>query len=120
MKPTPEELSATLAQFCGTQSYYLHWTRAHRWTDGVEYLAEAAGARWLIDAIVSHQVTPTVKREPFQAWTLQHNDDDTWTLSATDGNDRFIAVQQIEFSDFPLSKVDLYLVDRCLMLPGEY
>lgn len=113
-------LTAALAQFCGTTNYYLHWTRKYRYTDGVHYLAETANAYWLIDAVVSHQTTPSVRVETFQAWELQRNDDETWTLSATDGNDRFIAVQQIEYSDFPLSTIKLFLTDRCLMLPGEY
>jgi len=115
-----QALSQALAQFCGTTNYYLHWTRKYRYTDGVHYLAENAGAYWLIDAVVSHQVTPSVKVETFQAWKLQRNDDDTWTLSATDGNDRFIAVQQIEYSDFPLHSIELFLTDRCVMLPSEY
>lgn len=116
-----ETLTTTLAQFTGSQQWFRHGLlRSHRYTEGVQYLAEAAGAYWLIDAVFSHQLTPAVAREEFQAWTLQRNDDDTWTLSATDGNDRFIAVQQIEHSDFPLSTITLFLTDRCLLLRSEY
>lgn len=124
MRLSPEEidnLTTALAQFTGSENWFRHdLLRSHRYTDGVRYLAEAAGAYWLIDAIFSHQVTPSVAREDFQAWELQRNEDGSWTLAATDGNDRFIAVQQIEHSDFPLDKVTLFLIDSCLLLPTEY
>jgi hypothetical protein len=113
-------LTAALAQFCGTTNHYLHWTRKYRYTDGVHYLAETANAYWLIDAVVSHQHTPSVRVETFQAWELKRNADESWTLWATDGNDKCIAMQPIEYSDFPLSTIKLFLTDRCLMLPGEY
>ena len=42
-----------LSQFIGTENYYRHWTGHGVYTDGVKYLAEKAGAYWLIDAILS-------------------------------------------------------------------
>ena len=113
-------LEQALAQFHGTTNYYLHWTRKYRYTDGVHYLAENAGAYWLIDAVVSHQTTASVRVETFQHWLLQSEPDESWTLSATDGNEKLIAKQVIEYSDFPLESIELYLTDRCLMLLSEY
>ena len=42
-----------LALFTGTQHYY-RLARKHLLTDGTKYLADAAGAYWLMDAIASH------------------------------------------------------------------
>jgi hypothetical protein len=50
--PTPEELHRHLAQFSGTERYY----RIHPGllaTDGAKYLADEAGAYWLLDIIWS-------------------------------------------------------------------
>lgn len=113
-------LTETLAQFSGSQQWFRHWMlQSHRYTEGVRYLAEAAGAYWLIDVIFSHQGTPSVAREEFQAWTLRREGEGC-VVSATDGNDKVLAEQRVEFTDFPLSEITLYLTDRCLLLPSEY
>ena len=44
---------AQLAHFTGTTAYYRISNR-HLLTDGTKYLAEAAGAYWLMDAAASH------------------------------------------------------------------
>lgn len=103
--------------FNGTENYYKHWLGIH-YTDGVKYVAEEASAYWLIDAIGSYQ--PKLRNEEFQSWTLKQNPNQTWTLRATDGNDKILAEQKIEFSDFPLNKIAFYLVDKILMLTSEY
>lgn len=120
-KPTPEELEANLREFSGSQQFYRHGLmRAVIHTEGVQYLAESAGAHWLIDAIVSHQLDAKVARQEFQVWRLQRNDDDTWTLSCTDGNEVGVCVQQIGWSDFPLPSIELWFTNSTLLLPSEY
>ena len=42
-----------------------------------------------------------------------------WNLTATDRNGNTIARQQIEYSDFPLKEIKLYLIDGVLLLPSE-
>jgi hypothetical protein len=44
---------AQLSNFIGTEKYY-RLTRKHLLTDGTKYLAEAAGAYWLMEAIASY------------------------------------------------------------------
>ncbi len=44
----PEDLS----QFTGSTEFYRHaFNRAVIYTEGVQYLADNAGAHWLVDAI---------------------------------------------------------------------
>lgn len=134
-KPTAAELQAELQLFSGSTEFYRHGLmRRLVYTEGVQHLAERAGAHWLIDAVASHQGSARVAAEAFQVWTLEQNDDGstpetgTWTLSCTDGDERGLAVQQIEYSDFPMRKLQLFLVReehpeglRCtLLLPSEY
>ena len=47
-------------------------------TDGIEHLAERAGAHWLVSdigAVFRHH--PTIKGMPFQLWTLTVDENNT-------------------------------------------
>jgi len=103
--------------FTGSENFYKHWLGII-FTDGVKYVAEEAGAYWLIDAIASYY--KETKQHEFQAWTLKKKANGEWNLRATDGNDNVIANQEIEFSDFPIDEIQLFLCDNTLMLTSEY
>lgn len=106
-----DELEKSLVQFTGTEEW-------HRWsvlfrnallTDGTKYLAETAGAYWLMDIIASWNKTDDkVMDEYFQVWRLEVHPDHSATITATDGNDNEIARQEIEYTDFPLQEIELY------------
>lgn len=133
---TPQELETGLAQFTGTETWHRHGMfRQLLMTDGVMFLQEHAGAYWLIDAIGSHVFTNrklSPQRNPFQVWTFRRSGDGNapnqpHRLFATDGNsERAIIAQKIEFSDFPLPEIRLYVVwdggfnGFVVMLPREY
>ncbi|MBK8611790.1 MAG: hypothetical protein IPL84_18145 [Chitinophagaceae bacterium] len=51
---------------------------------------------------------------------LKRVKDNAFTILATDGNHNKVTSQEIPFSDFPYDLATLWLVDGCLMLPGEY
>ncbi len=105
-----------LNQFTGTENYYRHWTGQGVFTDGVQYLAEQAGAYWLIDAVFSYR-----RREPFQVWTLRKNNDNSAVLTMQEDSGEPVKVRQkIPFTDFPLDRIKLYLIDSVLLLPSEY
>ena len=106
-----------IQHFTGTDNYYKHWLGI-LFTDGVKYVAEEAGAYWLIDAVASYY--SSLKKEEFQVWTLVKNENNSWTLSATDGNDKILVTQEIEFSDFPRNHIQFYLSGNVLLLPSEY
>lgn len=69
----------------------------------------------MIDAILSHQ-----RQEDFQVWKLKVNKNNGARLSMEDGNDNELVVQIIEFTDFPLSEITMWLVNDVLLLPSEY
>lgn len=95
-------------------------------SEGAILLADEAGAYWLLDAIASWQIDARARAEPFQTWDLRV---DTTTrsavLSMTDGNTMDAIIrQEIEWTDFPLDGMTLWLVVdgdiRVMLLPGEY
>ncbi len=112
---------ADLSQFIGTTQYYMHSFKRFTYTDGVKYLAEKADAYWLLDAIASHQ--PQLLNDPmlqyFQHWKLTVINN-TAKLICEKGSNIIAATQDIPFTDFPLSSVQLFLIEGVLMLPSEY
>ena len=120
------ELRASLGQFTGTENYYVNplFGTGFGYTDGVKFLAENAGAYWLIDIIGSYQIDRRVKAEDFQLWTLTRKGEGC-VVSMTDGNDeKAIITQEVEFTDFPLETIKFYVCDngrqKVCMLPSEY
>ena len=127
----PSTLAADLAQFTGTENYYAHWMKRVKFTDGVKYLADAAGAYWLIDLIASWQLKAKVRREEFQIWILTvgnrkrtGNKPMAYARCFPDTpepkNANQVCVQGIPYTDFPLDEIKLYLRDGVIMLPSEY
>jgi hypothetical protein len=134
-KMEPGALEAALANFTGTEQWTQHaLARNLLMTDGVIFLREKAEAFWLIDAIASHIATnPRLQREHFQCWTFEKYAADLAVpnrphrLFVTDGkSDKPLVVQELEYTDFPLSEVKFYAVwdggfnKFVLMLPSEY
>ena len=121
------ELEGQLTQFTGSETFTRHGlVRAVLMTEGVAFLAETAGAHWLTDAIASYGHDARASAEPFQVWRLNVDPSTRRaTLAMTDGNtDQPIITQGIDYTDFPLQEITLWLVaegeHRVLMLPSEY
>ena len=114
-----------LEQFTGTTQYYEN-TFGLRFTDGVKYLADTAGAYWLIDLVESWQTKHIVKVAPFQVWRLQVDLEkhravaECWTDTPDDENSQLIAQQKIPYTDFPLAEIELFCIDGVLLLKSEY
>ena len=111
---------ADLANFTGTEQWYKHWL-GPLYTDGVKYVADQAGAYWLIDEIVLAQHSKKVRNEAFQHWVLKVDlEHKRGTLTADDGNDNVIFSKVIEYTDFCLSQIRFYFTDNVILLPSEY
>ncbi len=98
-------LSATdLAQFTGSEQFFRHtMNRSVLYTDGAQYLAEHAGAYWLLDEIALIQpYDQNVAAEEFQVWTLAvQQPSRSATLTCDDGNGNVVFTKQIPYTDFP-------------------
>jgi hypothetical protein len=97
--------AATLALFTGTQQYY-RLNRHAVLTDGTRYLADAAGAYWLMDAIASY-LPQFTGRQDFVVAKLMRSGC-TAQLTLDDGNGRVLDQQHIEYTDFPMTSIQLY------------
>ena len=104
-----------LDQFTGTQSYYKHWCSKNVYTDGVKYLADKAGAYWLIDAIFSYN-----RKEPFQVWELVKTGTTAVLTMQEDTGAPIKVKQEIPFTDFPLDEIQLWFTNGVLYLPSEH
>jgi hypothetical protein len=110
-----------LHQFTGTEQWYRHaLNRNVTFTDGAKYVADQAGAYWLLDEIaLAQRYEPAVRDEAFQVWKLTVKDSSA-TLACEDGNDRVVFTKAIPFTDFPAPGVTLYCTDNVILLPSEY
>ena len=91
-----------LDQFTGTLQYYRHpLCRTLLFTEGVHFLAEKAGAFWLIDVVGSYQ--HKLKQEPFQLWCLEKAGDGAVVTCRRDTNEPELVRQEIEYTDFPFA-----------------
>ncbi len=123
-----ELLQANLSQFIGTENYYKHpWGLVY--TDGVQYLAETAGAYWLLDAIASWQpelfsgkLQPEIEEglKAYQFWTLKVNEDSSAVLTCEYDTGVEVAKQEIPYTDFPLPNCGIWVERGVMLLPTEH
>lgn len=88
-------------------------------TDGVNAVAELAGCYWLLDVIGSYQLDPKLDKA-FQVWTLEVDTANTCGVVRGYNDTTLIITQDIPFTDFPLDKIKLFLMDGVILLPSEY
>ena len=122
---TKDEILANLPNFYGSENYYAlsPLFRNFVMTDGARYLAENAGAFWLMDAVASH--LGSYRDEDFVvAKFLRAKASNGWILRLEDGNDEVLADQLIGYSDFPLDEITLYVeydgTNHVILLPSEH
>ena len=115
-------LEAELQNFTGTRNYYRNFTGLLH-TDGVQYLAERAGAYWLIDVVGSYQ--PGLRDARFQLWSIAVNEDRSArvTMVEDDGMPNRVS-QDIPYTDFPLGEFSFYCCYEgeipVMLLKSEY
>jgi hypothetical protein len=111
-----------LDQFTGSENWYRHGiNRKVLFTDGAKFLADRAGAYWLLDEVALIQpYDKRVAAEEFQVWKLMVRPDRKATLTCDDGNGTIVFSKEIEFTDFPLDEVMLYFTNKVIHLPSEY
>lgn len=119
---TAVEIESVLAGFHGGEEFFRHpLNRKVLWTEGVAYLADSAGAYWLLDEIaIANLYERAVKAEEFQVWTLALDQEGSGAvLKCGDGNGNAVYSKAIPFTDFPLQTIDLYFENDVICLPAE-
>jgi len=110
-----------LALFCGSDKFYRSGLGI-MFTDGIKYLADRTSCYWLIDVVGSYQVAGLPS---FLIWELTCNPEGGAIVTAKEDSDQpDLITQEIPVTDYldhsEINPLKLYLVDRVLMLPGEY
>jgi hypothetical protein len=124
---TPSALKAQLSHFHGGATRTCHaLVPSVQMTECAVFLAEAAGAHWLIEAIASYVHKPRARQEEFQVWRLLGDASTRGAvLTMTDGNSlEPIIAQLLDYSDFPLAEITVWLVREgarwIMLLPRHY
>lgn len=116
-----KNLLQDLKDFTGSETFYRHGLyRKFVYTEGVRYLAEHAGAYWLLDYIFSKQGIKAIGKEGFQAWIIRVRENNGAVIVLEDGNKNEIVRFNIPFTDFPLKEFTLWFIGGTLLLPSEY
>lgn len=111
-----EELQAGLEQFYGSENFYINPLVKYKYTDGVKYFAENAGAYWLLQEINGLTV-----RLPGYFFNIEViSKDNKADIIIDDGNYNILKKKHIRFTDLPQGKWQFFLTDNVLMLPNEY
>jgi hypothetical protein len=112
---------AVMAGFTGSEIWFRHGiVRAVTFTEGVHYVAETAGAYWLVDEIaIGAKGERRLAGQEFQVWKLAVAND-RGVLTAEDGNGRKLFEKAIAFTDFPEPGIVLWFTDNVILLPSEY
>ena len=120
------ELLAALRQFYGTENYY-QTGQVTKATDGVFFLAEEAGAHWLLQIIdsVFHKFTEdfvVVKLTVFEDRSAKAVIDNGMDINDKFEKNRYRCFheQDIPFTDFILDEIKLYVQGKVILLPSEY
>jgi hypothetical protein len=109
-----------LSGFTGSERWFKHQLVPHvTYTEGVQYVAETAGAYWLLDIIATNQIEGPVSKEPFQVWKLVVADS-KGVVTCDDGDGNIVHTQTIDFTDFPEEGVTLWFTNNVILLSSEY
>lgn len=104
--------------FMGGGDQYRHPMFGFLYTEGVQYIAEEAGAYWLLDLVGSYQYR--FKNIPFQLWELKVDNRSGVVTMKEDSGQPELVRQEIEYTDYPGDYLKLYFIDGVLLLPSEY
>jgi hypothetical protein len=111
-----------MSQFTGSEHWYRFGLDPRiTCTDGAKYVADTAGAYWLLEEIaLAQRFEKSVATEGFQVWKLEVKEDDSATLICEDGNDNVVFTKAIPFTDFPEEGVTLWFANDVIYLPSEH
>ena len=135
-----DKIEQYMAQCNGCENWYRHgFNRSMIYTAGVNFVAETAGAFWLIDAIASHCTKPRLMKDPmlrdFQIWVLKTDlqKQNAVLTCQSDTGEKAAIRQPISYTDFCMPEIKFYVerggnIDErkgevtthfCLMLASE-
>ena len=118
-------LKRKLKEFHGSQSYKTHLFPGKSpilLSEGCVFVREHMNCYWLFDALLSYQCEKILRGVNFQIWELRQSKKDlSWLLTCGEDSDKKpMITQTIEFSDFPIPEIKIWIIDKVALLPSEY
>lgn len=113
------EIEQSLPQFIGTEQYHKLSIFPVVATDGVAYLAKECEAYWFTDLLAAAWMRWNAKGEEFLVVKMVKNGREA-VVTVDDGNENILETQKIEYTDFPLDEIKVYVTDGVMLLPSEY
>lgn len=122
-----------LGQYYGTQGYMRHkilptMNKGLILTDGARYVAEAAGAWWLMDHLMLRASEWLLQSDGFCTVKVSTTREEGAHVEVTDGEYEVLDEETFDLTDFPLGLLQFYLlemetdkgIEPVLMLTTEY
>lgn len=106
----PEDLKEALRDFTGSEQFTRYSPMLFPKliiTEGLKFLAEEAGAYWLLDVVGSH--LPSVKDRFAVVHLNRYGNRALFHITDDDPANITYCEQDIEFTDFPLEEIKMYL-----------
>lgn len=118
---TPEELERQLRQFQPSEVRYPHHRRLDH-SPGIQFLIEQEEIEWLVCAIAQQQGSPllqTPELQQFQCWQLLNSSYSEVSCYRELPDSPPIIRNAYRKTAFPLTELQLFVADGCLMLTNE-
>ena len=118
---TKKQILEKLPNFCGTKEYHEISIFPLLATDGVAYLVKAADAYWLADLIGAEYFSLLQNRKEARFWTLNvDHKNRTAVLIGEYDTGIVLSKVEIDMTDFPLDKAEIWIFGGVMVLPSEY
>jgi hypothetical protein len=89
-------------------------------SDGIKYVRDSLDGFLLVDTILCLQSDKDISKIFFQKFIFKQEANDlTWILQCYE-NEKLIVSKKIEFSMFPVPKIEIWLINKNLLLPNEF
>ena len=123
---TSMTITENLQHFHGSEVLYRIPLIRTLYTEGIQYLAQAADCFWLVTdcSVIGRSLMgkSSFISIDFKMHDEREKEETGYAASITygDGNGSVFEVQRYHVTDFPLEKLRLYFVNGTLLLPSEY
>lgn len=117
----PQDLERKLYSF--KRPHQLTSLREGYWmSPGVHFLVDNTYTEWLLAKITNWMLEhPEIRNHKFQVFVLKVNPTTQKAVLEAQNDERVVLKSEmIDFTDFPLEWISIWVKDRVLMLPNEF
>lgn len=117
------KIESEIAQFNGTEKYYTLSTTL-LYTEGAKFVFDYASASWLKQLILmSYRILMqkhSLTNLGLVVTLTVDTEKETGVFTAKDDNTGYEFVKHLDYTDFPLPEMKMWVKDNIILLPAEY